>query len=426
MQLAEAPYSSDLLALIREVELRRVDARGHVYLDHTGAALYPESLLREHAGLLRRRTLGNPHATSPASHAASDDVAEAKQHVLRYFDADPAEWDVAFTAGASAALKLVGESFPWSPRARLVLSADNHNSVNGIREFARRRGARVTYLPLDDELRLAPVVWQRAEGPALFAVPAQSNFSGVRHPLSLVAEARDYGYTVLLDAAAFAPTASLSLRTVPADFVAISFYKMFGYPTGIGALIARRESLRQLERPWFGGGTVLSASVAANSHQLKDGAEAFEDGTVNFLAACGVSLGLSFLERIGPQRVSRHVSALCAKLLSGLADLRHCNGRPVIVVYGPRGTHGRGGTIAFNVLRPDGRTLSPDDVLVAAGTHEISLRSGCFCNPGAAECALGENATTQRAGALRASLGYGSNAADVNALLHFLEQTYRS
>jgi molybdenum cofactor sulfurtransferase len=96
----------------------------------------------------------------------------------------------------------------------------------------------------------------RAADPAqanLLAYPAQSNFSGVQHPLALVAEAQALGWDVLLDCAAFAPTNELRLDLVKPDFVPLSFYKLFGYPTGAGALIARRTALARLRRPWFAG-----------------------------------------------------------------------------------------------------------------------------------------------------------------------------
>jgi molybdenum cofactor sulfurtransferase len=68
--------------------------------------------------------------------------------VLAFFDASPDEYEVIFTANASAALKLVGEAFPFSaPGARYVLGADSHNSVHGIRKFATNQGASVVYLP---------------------------------------------------------------------------------------------------------------------------------------------------------------------------------------------------------------------------------------------------------------------------------------
>ncbi|HEU0302852.1 MAG TPA: aminotransferase class V-fold PLP-dependent enzyme, partial [Longimicrobium sp.] len=270
---------------------------------------------------------------------------------------------------------------------------DNHNSVNGIREFAARRGAQVRYLPLDAELRLrdAEEALDDADRhhPHLFAFPAQSNFSGVRHPLRLVREARERGFHVLLDAAAYAPTSRLSLREVPADFVALSFYKMFGYPTGIGALIARRQALRRLQRPWFAGGTVEFVSTQTGTHLLRHGAEGLEDGTPDFLAAPAVQAGLALLERIGMESLGAHAASLTRVLLHGLWALRHSCGAPLVAIHGPAGMRDRGGTVALNVLRPDGSVVDYRVVEARARQAGISVRGGCFCNPGAAEHAFG-------------------------------------
>ncbi len=59
----------------------------------------------------------------------------------------PKEYLAIFTSNASGALKLVGKSYPF-PNGRYLLTFDNHNSVNGIREFAHARGAEVTYIPV--------------------------------------------------------------------------------------------------------------------------------------------------------------------------------------------------------------------------------------------------------------------------------------
>jgi molybdenum cofactor sulfurtransferase len=386
------PIETDFRAL-RAREFARLDARGDVYLDYTGSALYPDSLVRGHAELLRGSTFGNPHSDSPASRASTHLVEEARAAVLRFFDADPAEYEACFTANSSGAMRLVGEAFPFAPGSRFVLSADNHNSVNGIREFAARRGAQVRYVPLDAELRLRGVEEALADAdprhPHLFAFPAQSNFSGVRHPLQLVHAARERGFHVLLDAAAFAPTSRLSLREVPADFVALSFYKMFGYPTGIGALLARREALRMLQRPWFAGGTVDFVSTQTGTHLLRQGAEGLEDGTPSFLAAPAVQAGLALLERIGMDALGAHVASLTRVLLHGLWALRHSCGAPLVVVHGPVGMRDRGGTVALNVLRPDGLVVDYRVVEARAREAGISVRGGCFCNPGAAEHAFG-------------------------------------
>ncbi len=445
-----APKADPDFRELRAREFARLDANGHAYLDHTGAALYPDSLVRSHAAMLRDAVLGNPHADSPASLCSSALIAEARARVLRHFDADPAEYDVCFTANASAAARLVAESYPFAPAIPLVLSADNHNSVNGIREYARRAGAPLHCIPLDANLRLLdPAAALRSlsglhDAGGLFAYPAQSNFSGVRHSLRLVRVARELGFRVLLDSAAYVPTNALSLREVPADFVIVSLYKMFGFPTGIGALIARHESLAGLRRPWFAGGTVEYVSVQCDTHLMRRGAEGFEDGTANFLGLPAVTAGLEFLETIGMGRITEHVATLTALLIDRLRKLRHQDGAPMIRVYGPVELRSRGGTVAFNVVDEHGATVPFPVVEARARAALVSVRGGCFCNPGASEAAFGFPAeraarclertaregfsiprfadcmTGYAVGAIRASLGISSNEHDVLRLVSVL------
>jgi molybdenum cofactor sulfurtransferase len=440
---------SDLFERLRKTEFKRLDEAGHVYLDYTGSGLYGESQVRAHADLLAGEVFGNPHSGNPTSLLATQYVETARARVLDFFDADPDEYDVIFTLNASGALKLVGESYPFTPESRCVLIADNHNSVNGIREFAKAHRAQVRYLPLDDELRVADIERGLAglDGAKdnLFCYPAQSNFSGVKHPLEWVEHAKALGYDVLLDAAAYVPTNPLSLREVRPDFVCLSFYKMFGYPTGVGALLARRELLPKLQRPWFGGGTVRFVSAQNQVHRLHTTGEAFEDGTLNFLDIAAVPAGLDFLDGIGMENIQRHVARLTERLLSGLLGLHHSSGKPVVDLYGPATMHWRGGTVSFNVMMPDGAgDVASGLVEEMANERNISLRTGCFCNPGAAESAFNYSAieayqcfdaitaqefTLQQfsvcmnelpVGAVRVSLGIASNQADVDAFLDFM------
>jgi selenocysteine lyase/cysteine desulfurase len=114
--------------------------------------------------------------------------------------------------------------------------------------------------------------------------------------------------------------------------------------------------------------------------------------------------------------------------------LRHGDGSPAAMIYGPCSQQQRGATVAFNFLHPDGRIVDERYVDRIAGEHNVSLRTGCFCNPGAGEIAFtisretllggefGEGMTLDdyvqaiglhSGGAIRASLGIASNFADV-------------
>jgi molybdenum cofactor sulfurtransferase len=428
-----------------------LDSLGHVYLDYTAGNLVPLSLVERHTALLRDHLLGNPHSTNPASTLTTTYVEQTRLSVLAFFNADPDEYIVIFTANATQALKLVGEGYPFDASGEYLLTFDNHNSVNGIREFSRVRGCPTTYVPIVlpdmrvDEAELASHL-ERRGGHRLFAYPAQSNFSGVQHPLDWIPLAQERGWDVLLDAAAFAPSNHLDLRRWKPDFVSLSFYKMFGYPTGVGCLMARKTALAKLRRPWFAGGTITVASVQEDKFYLAEGASAFEDGTPNYLALPAVEFGLQYLSQIGIDTIHTRVRCLTGWLIDRLSALRHANGLPLARIYGPRSDTRRGGTVTFNLYDSDDRAIDHRSVEERANAAAMSLRTGCFCNPGGGEIALGITGTElsscfhqpehethltiddfrlcidgKSTGAVRVSLGLASNLADVDAFIRFAE-----
>jgi selenocysteine lyase/cysteine desulfurase len=200
------------------------------------------------------------------------------------------------------------------------------------------------------------------------------------------------GCEVMIDAASGGICGRLSLRRYPAEFVACSFYKLFGLPTGVGALIAKKSALARLKRPWFSGGTVEFVSVANNRHRLRSGHEGFEDGTPNYLDLAALEAGFAFLERIPQAALQGRIAALTERFLEEGASLRHGDGAPLVRFYGPRDVEGRGGTIAFNLLGAEGRIIPFETVERRAREHGVAIRGGCFCNPGAAEAAFGFDA----------------------------------
>ncbi len=451
--LQSHPAYTTTLALdaLRASEYSRLDAQDQIYLDYTGGGLHAASQVLDHAKMLGEQVLGNPHSANPSSMRMTRQVEQTRAAVLEYFNG-AGEYTAIFTPNASGALKLVGESYPFAPGGRLLLTQDNHNSVNGIREFAQTKGASVAYAPLTrPELRMDMVAMDAllAEADAthanLMAFPAQSNFSGVKHPLALIDSARSKGWHVLLDAAAFVPTNRLDLRMVSPDFVVMSFYKMFGYPTGVGCLLVRNETLKSLRRPWFAGGTVNFATVRGHMHVLSSGEAGHEDGTLNYLSIPAVELGLRLLQSAGIDAIRTRVHCLAEWLIAQLLALRHSNGRPMARLYGPANMIERGGTITLNFYDPTGLLLDYRRVEELAAQVNISLRTGCFCNPGAGETAEGLTEDDMRAavadagsdvnlrrflnfiqarsgktaGAIRVSMGLASNFADAERFIAF-------
>ena len=473
---------------LRAAEYGRLDALGQIYLDYTGGGLYAMSQVREHQELLGGAVLGNPHSQNLPSRDMTERIEATRARILEFFRASPDEYEVIFTPNATGALRLVGEAYPFGPGDTYLLTFDNHNSVNGIREFARARQADVCYMAvtppelrvpegqlaeeftLDIETSQEPRCGQeppdsepapggtrlvgglaeglrsgRPGGHNLFSYPAQSNFSGVQHPLEWVAQAQAAGWDVMLDSAAFAPTNQLDLSRWHPDYVSLSFYKIFGYPTGIGALIARHRALAKLQRPWYAGGNLIFTSVqaagAGGGYYRTPGAAGFEDGTVDYLGIPAIDIGLRHIAGIGMDTIHTRVMCLAGWLLETLSGLRHSNGAPMAHIYGPLGSEMRGGTVALNFTDPSGALIDSRVVERHANSAGIALRSGCHCNPGAGEIALGltqadmaaalhqkdllsheefvQVVDEKKSGAARVSVGLASTFADVYRFAEF-------
>jgi selenocysteine lyase/cysteine desulfurase len=207
----------------------------------------------------------------------------------------------------------------------------------------------------------------------------------------------------------------------------------------------RKDAFAGLKRPWFAGGTVNFASVQARAHVLAPNEGAFEDGTVNYLSIPAVEMGLKHTAAIGVDNIKERVTCLTAWLLDQLVGMRHSNGRPMARIYGPITTESRGATITMNFYDPAGRLLDYRRIEELANDAGISVRTGCFCNPGAGEMAesltaedmkattelgreislprllklMQEKGSSKSMGALRASFGIASNFRDAWRFLEF-------
>ncbi len=216
---------------------------------------------------------------------------------------------------------------------------ESHASVVGIREHALRAGASAAAVHLAHEppagWRVTPRGAQMRRGdaaaglspseddaPCLFALPAECNFSGARLDLGIVAVLQQSPladvagvpagrWAVLLDAAKAAATHPPDLSVVRPHFVALSYYKIFGYPTGLGALLVRADALPLLAvgrgrgRAYWGGGGFAAAAADADFVARHAGARGLEDGTAAFTAAAAVPRGA-----LRVRRASAHASVL--------------------------------------------------------------------------------------------------------------------
>ncbi|KAI0861940.1 PLP-dependent transferase [Xylaria cubensis] len=468
-------YSSDIEA-IRKKEYPHMS--NGVYLDHGGATIYARSTIEAFASKMTTGLYGNPHSENSPAKISGHMVDQVREKMLDFFGASSKDFDLIFVANATAAIKLVADSFrdlAEKSRDRTFwygYHKDAHTSIVGVREFTYGQ----SYCFENDQeveewLQFPENVHVNRSNPnglGLFAYPGQSNMTGRRLPLSWSWRARhseslQTTYT-LLDAAALAMTYPMeNIFQDPdraPDFTCFSLYKIFGFPD-VGALVVRKESGHILTlRKYFGGGTVSMVSsfgdtpwhrskgLQAPTYKLHEG---LEDGTLPFhsILALGEAIDVHLRLYGSMRNISAHTSHLMEQLHRGMAGLRHVNGRPACHIYSEnrdfKNPNKQGSAIAFNMMLSNGGYVSYTDVERIANDAGFYIRSGGVCNPGGIFSLLGyEPWMTDRAlsaghhcgangisvlnglptGIARVSLGAMSSKQDVDLFLDFLRSTF--
>ncbi|GKV37030.1 hypothetical protein SLEP1_g45101 [Rubroshorea leprosula] len=298
-----------------------------------------------------------------------------------------------------------------------MYTMENHNSVLGIREYALDKGAAAFAVDVIegflDEVSSSPVavtslkvsqhpVQRRSEVRFLereltggvhnlFAFPSECNFSGLRFNLDLVKIVKENAerilegsplskghWMVLIDAAKGSATQPPDLSLYPADFVVLSFYKLFGYPTGLGALVLRNDAAKLLKKAYFSGGTVAASIADIDFVKRRKGVELFEDGTSSFLSIASIRHGFKILNSLTASAIFRHTASLAIYVKKKLLLLRHANGASVCTVYGSQtlkvSSHESGPIVSFNLKRPDGSWFGYREVEKLASLSGIQLR----------------------------------------------------
>lgn len=232
--------------------------------------------------------------------------------------------------------------------------------------------------------------------------------NGERLPLNWAGKLRlpsacQNAYT-LLDVAALVSTTPLDLSNhlLAPDFIALSFYKIFGFPD-LGALIVRKAAGHVFDqRRYFGGGTTEMTTCIGNVWVARKDTSLharLEDGTVAFRNILALKYAISNHQRLfgGLEEVSKHTGWLAQVLYERLASSKHSNGVPVYHVYKSAESNyddsrTQGATIAFNTCKSNGSYVGPWHVGVFLRNDAIHVRTGTLCNPAGISCALGLDA----------------------------------
>ncbi|MGV9679037.1 aminotransferase class V-fold PLP-dependent enzyme [Nocardia sp. NPDC003482] len=327
-----------------------------------------------------------------ASRISTDCYEAARGSVSRFLNSAD-DQVVVFTRNTTDALNLLAACVPGDT---VVLDIEHHANLLPW----TRRGRRVVPAADTVEETIRRVVAELCAKPAaLLAVTGASNVTGEVLPLDrLAAVAHQCGARLLVDAAQLAPHRRIDLCATGIDYLAFSGHKLYA-PFGAGVLVGRRDWLDAAPPYLAGGGAVTEVGV--DEVAWAPAPQRHEAGSPNVLGVAALAAACDALAALDERAVLEHERELTERLRAGLK-----------AVAGVR----------FLRIWPD----SPDSVGIVAFTvdgfepgrvaaylsaeHAIGVRDGRFCaHPLLAR--LGVD------GALRASIGLGTGAAEVDRLV---------
>jgi len=319
--------------------------------------------------------------------------------------------EIVFVRNATEAINLVARAWGDANLGRgdriLLTEMEHHSNIVPWQQLAERSGAEIDWVPVDDDGQLEMDAYASLleRQPKLVAVTHVSNVLGTENPLAEIARlAHAAGALVLADGAQAAPKLALDVGELGVDFYAITGHKLYA-PTGIGALWAKLELLREMP-PFLGGGSMIR-KVTIGGTTYADPPARFEAGTPAIAQAIGMASALRWLDGLGMAAVREHERQITDYALERLAEV------PGLRVFGPPRGAQRVGPVSFELEGVHAR-----DVSEILDRHGVAVRAGHHCAQPLMD-RLGVAATA------RASFGVYTTAGEIGRLVDGLHDARR-
>ncbi|SDL93755.1 cysteine desulfurase / selenocysteine lyase [Halogranum gelatinilyticum] len=346
------------------------DTEPLVYLDNAATSQTPKQVVDSIVDYYYGYNANVHRGIHQLSQEASVAYEEAHDRVADFIGAEGRE-EIVFTKNTTEAMNLV--AYAWGlnelgPGDRVVLTEmEHHASLVTWQQLAKKTGAEVKYIRVDDEGRL-DMEHAKAlidESTKMVSVVHVSNTLGTVNPVDELADmAHEVGAYIFVDGAQSVPTRPVDVGDIDADFLAFSGHKMLG-PTGIGALYGKEHILEAME-PYLYGGDMIR-KVTYEDATWEDLPWKFEAGTPNIAQGIGLHAAIDYLDDIGMDKVQAHEELLAEYAYDQLSEFDD------IEIYGPPGDD-RGGLVAFNL-----GSVHAHDLSSILNDYAVAVRAGDHC-----------------------------------------------
>ena len=363
----------DRTALRAQFPALAQEVGGHplVYLDNAATSQKPQYVLDALTAYYEHDNANVHRGIHELSRRATVAFEDARVKLAKFIGAaDSAE--LVWTRGTTEAINLVASSWGMDTLGEgdeiLLSSLEHHSNIVPWQLVARRTGARIRYIEMDEQGRLIldDLPELLTDRTRMVAVSHISNALGTVNPIREITEqAKRVGALVLVDGAQAVPHRRVDVQELGCDFYAFSGHKMCG-PTGSGGLWGRRSLLESMP-PYQGGGEMIR-TVGREESTWAEIPHKFEAGTPNIAGAIALGAAADFLDEVGFDRIAEHERELLSYALERLDDLGG------IRVYGPTDLDERSGVISFTM-----GDAHPHDISTILDSRGIAIRAGHHC-----------------------------------------------
>ncbi len=348
-----------------------VNGQPLVYLDSAATSQKPRAVLSTLEHYYQHDNANVHRGIHELSRRATIAYEDARAKVAAWINAPEAD-ELVWTRGTTEAINLVATAWGLDNVGEgdeiLISTLEHHSNIIPWQLLARRTGAQIRYLEIDEQGRLilddlGSLLSGRTKVVALGHV---SNALGTVNPIKQIASAaHEVGALVVIDGAQGAVHTEVDVQDLGVDCYAFSGHKMCG-PTGIGALWARKDLLEAMS-PYQGGGEMIHF-VGRDESTWAKVPHKFEAGTPNIAGAIGMGAAVDFLLEVGMEAIAAHERDLLLYALDQVGSI------PGIRIYGPESVDEHSAVVSFTL-----GDAHPHDISTILDSEGIAVRAGHHC-----------------------------------------------
>lgn len=339
-----------------------------IYFDNGATTFKPQSVIDKTTSYYSTYTSNAHRGDYDISLIVDKEYEGVREQVKNFINASNAS-EIVFTKGTTESLNMIVFGFMkynLQKGDEVLLSKSEHASnILPWLELESEIGIVIKYIPLNENLELTfdnlkSAVSKKTKVISLAHIT--NTIGDVRPVVEIGKFCKENNIYFVLDGAQSVPHLKTDVKELNCDFLAFSAHKMLG-PTGIGVLYGRYELLNKLKPLVLGGG--MNSSFTDSSYELKTLPTRLEAGTQNIAGVVGLGEAISYLEKIGMDKIHDHEVELKKYLVKKLSNISN------VKVYNKNTISG---TVLFNL-----DNVFAQDTAIYLNKHNICVRAGNHC-----------------------------------------------